>query len=390
MFVLALQLNILKKYYLNITNKLNFKVEKLFKAGCTIFLLNLLFSSCIDRIEFNEPDALKNAISIQGKLTKGNPSQIRVQISNTFDFANTQRFITAKSVELINQEGGILDLKTKRQGIYELEIPENHPTFKIDYGKGYQLKVQLITGELIESAFDTLYPVPEIASLNVEKYVQETFNFEGVLENIDLLRFSINTSLHPENSSRKTSFLWELESVYKQSDTAGGLCRDGSCINSSGANQTCFLHINPVRNYKTLNAKKLTGDFLENFQLLEETQRNSLFAEGYYLTVYQQSLSDFAFDYWSKVGNVVNRTGNQFQSPAGRVPTNFSYDSNDDLEVLGFFFATESTFERIYISPAFANNPRTICPPPMGNNPLCCNCLCQPNATLKQPDWWME
>ncbi len=365
-------------------------MEKLLKIGGSIFLLIILFFSCIDRIEFNEPDALKNAISIQGKLTKGNPNHIRVQISNTFDFENQQRFITAKSVELINQEGAIIDLPTKIQGIYELEIPENHPTFKIDYGKGYKIKVQLITGEIIESAFDTLHPVPEIAGLNVEKYTQETYNFEGVLENIDLLRFSINSSLLPTGSSRKTSFLWELESVYKQSDTAGGTCRDGSCINSSGANQTCFLHINPVRNYKTLNAKKLTGDFIENFQLLEETKRNALFAEGYYLTVYQQSLSDFAFDYWSKVGSVVNRTGNQFQSPAGRVPTNFTFDSNDDLEVLGFFFATESSFKRIYISPAYADNPRTICPPPMGSNPLCCSCLCQPNSTLKKPDWWIE
>lgn len=365
-------------------------MKKLLKIGGAVFLLIFLFNSCIDRIEFSEPDALRNAISIQGKLTKGNPSQIRVQISNTFDFENAQRFITAKSVELINQTGDILDLETKLQGIYELEIPENHPTFKIDYGKAYKIKVQLITGELIESAFDTLYPVPDITALNVEKFTQESFNSEGVIENIDLLRFSVSSSLFPNGSSRKTSFLWELESVYKQSDTAGGTCRDGSCINTSGSSQTCFLQINPVRNYRTLNANELSGDAIENFLLLQETQENSLFAEGYYLTVFQQSVSDLAFDYWSKVGFVVNRTGSQFQPPAGRVPTNFTYDSNDDLEVLGFFFATESTFKRIFISPAFANNPRTICPPPMGNNPLCCNCLCQPNSTLIQPDWWVE
>lgn len=349
-----------------------------------------MFFSCIDPIEFSEPDALKNAISIQGKLTKGNPSQISIRISNTFDFANRQRFITAKSVEVINQEGTILDLESRQQGIYELDIPENHPAFSIDYGKAYKVRIQLITGEIIESSYDTLYPVPEITALNVEPFTQETYNFEGVLDSIDLLRFSISSPLLAKSSTRKSSFLWELESVYKQSDSAGGRCRDGACANRTDGNQTCFLHINPVKNYKTLDATKLSGEAITDFLLLEETQENALFAEGYYLTVYQQSISEAAFDYWSKVGIVVNRTGNQFQTPAGRIPTNFNFESKDDLEVLGFFFATESTFKRIYVSPAFANNPRTICPPPMGSNPLCCSCLCQPNATLEQPDWWVE
>ena len=94
-----------------------------------LLLILLLTATCIDTIDFEKPGTIKDSITIQGKLTIGNPSHIRVTISSIFDFENTQRFIDAKYVHLIDQEDNILDLPSRIQGIYEMEIPADHPTF---------------------------------------------------------------------------------------------------------------------------------------------------------------------------------------------------------------------------------------------------------------------
>lgn len=356
-----------------------------------LLLISISIFTCIDEIEFEEPEALKNAISIQGKLTKGDPSVLRVQINNTFDFENVQKFIDAKYVEVIDQEGHTLELKSSIQGIYELEIPANHPTFKVDYGNAFKIKLQLNNEAIYESTFDTLYAVPEPAELKVQKIQRESFNADGSIETTDLLNFNISTPLAVNNNSEKSYFLWELESVYKQSDVpATGGCVFPSCVNTGSEPKTCFLAINPVRNYRVLNGVDLSGDFVEHITLLEEIASNAIFSEGYYLTVFQQSLSKLAYEYWLTANLVVNRTGSQLEGPAGKIQTNISNITNSDDEVYGYFFVTESKTKRVYVSPDFAGNPRTICPPPLGGNAVCCNCLCQVDSSLEQPEWWVE
>jgi len=130
---------------------------------------------------------------------------------------------------------------------------------------------------------------------------------------------------------------------------------------------------------------------LIDFTVFEADNTNTfVFSEGYYATIYQQSISDAAFEYWSRTNQLINRNGSIFEAPSGKISTNLYNVDNAKDEVFGFFFATESNFRRIYISPEKAGYPRSHCPPIGGHSLLCDNCLCWPNSTAIKPDWWVE
>ena len=173
------------------------------------------------------------------------------------------------------------------------------PLFKVEYGKGYKVRLELNNDNMYESAYDTIYPVPEPTSINLDKVQQENFNIDGTIELIDLISFSVNTPISVDNNAQKTYFLWEWESVYKQSDTPqmGAECVVPSCLKTSNEPKTCFLSINPVRNYKVLDGNSLSGDSIEDFILFEDAAATATFSEGYYITILQQSVSKTTYDY---------------------------------------------------------------------------------------------
>ena len=83
-----------------------------------LFTLSISLWTCIDAIDFAQPATIQNAISIQGKLTKGNPSRVEVQISEVFNFSGVPRLIDALSVALIDDSGNEVALASKIQGVY--------------------------------------------------------------------------------------------------------------------------------------------------------------------------------------------------------------------------------------------------------------------------------
>jgi len=90
---------------------------------------------------------------------------------------------------------------------------------------------------------------------------------------------------------------------------------------------------------------------------------------------------------------LVNRSSIN-QSPAGQINSNIRSVDEEGVVVFGYFFATESSIHRIYVPPALAGFPQTVCPVrpnPDGSGPgNCCDCLCEPNSTLEEPEWWTE
>ena len=144
-----------------------------------LFTLSISLWTCIDAIDFAQPATIQNAISIQGKLTKGNPSRVEVQISEVFNFSGVPRLIDALSVALIDDSGNEVALASKIQGVYNLDLAANLPV-KVAYGTGYQIRVVLNNGEIYESVFDTLYPVTTPTELSVLKTQEVKTNTFGV------------------------------------------------------------------------------------------------------------------------------------------------------------------------------------------------------------------
>ena len=349
----------------------------------------IIFSSCIDKFDFERPDSIRGAVSIQAKLAKGNPSTIEVVIKDVFDFFNSPRFLTAGKVLLIDEAGNELTLATKRQGFFNLEIPEDHPFFKVDYGLKYKIRIENLKGDDYESDFDELFPAPIPDNLHVEETTIEFLDREGNERTFDQLNFYIDTPLKAPQQTQNSRILWELVGIAKVTDTPNA----GACtIRRDPAPKSCYAEYPPVKNYLTFDGINSSQDRIDNL-LLNESNYTNLFAEGYYMVVYQQSVSEQAFTYWSRVGLIVDRTGDVFQEPVGKINTNVRNLDNPDQDVFGFFYATEQHPIRVYISPEFGRNPTNQCPLiGVGGEQadFCCNCLSLENSTDVKPDWWVE
>lgn len=357
-----------------------------------VLLINI---ACVDPIDFEQAASVQNGISIQGKLVKGNPSKVNVQIKEVFSFAGVPRLIDAKDVIIVDDKGNSLALKSSKQGLYNLDIPENND-FEVAYGKGYQIKVELNNNEVYESTFDTLYPVLPPTEIRTLREEISIVNNAGAVDSFEVLKIVVDTDFSTFEN-KKVNLLWEFESVYKQSDSPSfysRCARDCQPTNKENEPKTCYININPIENYNVLRTSTLSGNSISNFTLLELPATSFVFAEGYYLTILQQSLSEPAYEYWATVKSLTTRSGTIFEPPSGKIRANIQNKSETDTEAFGYFFVTESEQRRIYIAPSAVNSPKKVCPVPAnpdGSGPgNCCDCLCEINSTTEKPEWWVE
>nr|HMQ60440.1 hypothetical protein [Flavilitoribacter sp.] len=143
------------------------------------------------------------------------------------------------------------------------------------------------------------------------------------------------------------------------------------------------------------NGTELFSDELPGYPVYE-TAPNYRFHEGYYLNLIQESLSSGAYEYWRQTQELLNRTGSMFESPVGKVQSNFKSLDDETEDVFGYFYATRQDTIRLYVRPEIAGSPPSLCPPsvPAGGRPcpiaVCCNCLDQANSSTAKPWYWIE
>ena len=365
---------------------------------CTTFLLFtsgiIGLSSCLDEIDFASADTIDDAIAIQGRVVKADPSYISVTIRGVFNFQDVPRLLDARLVTVEDESGNVVELPTRADGIFYLEVPDNDPNFTIDYGKSYKINVSTFDNRNYTSSLEELLPAPAIEDLTVQLTQIESTDANGNTTLFDQLTYSVSTPLQPDNSSENARLLWEFISTFQFTDSPESYGRR-ACFPTSidEVSKTCYVTSSPVDNYRTLDGTNLSVDRVDNFEVLN-TGISSIHSEGSYLTVSQQSLSQTAFDYWEQVGNVVSRTGSLFQAPAGRVITNLVNVDDPREDIFGYFYATEETIRRVFVDPSVAGNPPLPCPAPPsegGQAPSdCCNCSSIGNTTTIRPVWWIN
>jgi len=293
-----------------------------------------------------------------------------------------------------DESGNIVELPTRADGIFYLEVPDNDPSFKIDYGKSYKVNVATFDNRNYTSSLEELLPAPTIEDLTVKKIQIETVDANGNTKLFDKLTYGVSSPLKPANSTENARLLWEFTSTYQFTDSPGAYGRR-SCrpVSIEDEAKTCYLTASPSDNYVVVNGPDLSIDRIDNFEILN-TGISSIHAQGLYLTVSQQSLTQTAYDYWVQVGNLVAITGGIFQDPAGKVITNMANVDDPKDDVFGYFYATEESIRRVYVDPTLAGNPALPCPDALtegGQAPNdCCNCSSIFNSSTIKPAWWIN
>lgn len=365
-------------------NKCNYISIITFCLVCSSFLLG-----CFDEIAFEPSENQLENLVIQGKLLKGNPSLITVRVTEVSAFSGPDVPIPVEtaSVILLDENQNELELIATDPGVFQLEIPKGQPGLEVEVGHAYQIRVLTVAGGVYESDLEPLLPVPTPDSMEVGIVSRQEINESGNLIDKTYLQFFVNTPLKPLDNGQKAFLKWETEGCYRFLETTPS-------VQPPPTPKVCYykedLNLDKV---KVFNGQASSLEIL-NQHLLLETVRNYRFSQGYYLTVFQQSLSEKAFEYWNQVSQVVERTGSIFESTPGKIKGNLKSLNRPDEEVFGYFYVSIQDTIRFRVKAEDADYPSPRCPPiEDGVNPVmdvCFNCLLRPNSTLEKPDYWVD
>lgn len=122
------------------------------------FLILIIFASCEDAIDFEIPAGKANAIAIQGKLVYNEPvSSVEVLITDLFDFDGTPKRLDIRNVNIENEQGQFIELKSRNFELYTLSIPNSE--FNIAINKAFRLNVILKNDTHIQSNFEHILAI---------------------------------------------------------------------------------------------------------------------------------------------------------------------------------------------------------------------------------------
>ncbi|MEO0339151.1 MAG: DUF4249 family protein [Bacteroidota bacterium] len=342
-------------------------------------------TSCLDPIDLDLPSGASDAVVLQGKLTYGNPSIFQLNIRRIFAFnAENTSGVNASRVTLKNNQGQNLNIDRIGDGVYIVALDPNDPDFEINFENTYSIEVQLFNGEIYASSPERLIAVPQMDSISFAKTTIQTPDpdNEGETNPVDFVEFSINTPLTVPGTNERSRLRWDMERTYKITERpAFGQIR-----------KTCYItNAQGIFQPVSFDATDQDLDYLSSLALVNDVATFP-FIEGYYSTVYQESLSEGAFTYFSQIESSITREGDMFEAPAGRIFTNL-FNINDESDpIYGYFYVTQRDTIRQYVSPDFLMNYDTLCLRmfDMDVPDVCVDCLTEGGSEAVAPSWWVE
>ena len=357
----------------------------------TVSIPLFLFTACLDEIMFTSDATNEQNLVIEAKLIRGNPSTIQVQVSQiaTLEIeANAQIIpVEVKEVQLINNLGESLNLQRRDIGAYQAAIFPNSSLFSVAVGQEYQVQVLTLEEDEIASTFEPLLPVPAMESIGFEVkegITLDRFENETIFE---YLEYHLSTPLETLTHSERPFLKWNFEACYQIWDLP-----PPQVIPPFPPADVCYvkekLNIEKVVIFDGRNA---ATNRLEQFAVLEELL-NSRYAYGHYLTILQERLSKGAYEYWSQVNQITERTGSLFEVPAGEIEGNFSMLSQPDQRVYGYFYVVEQDTLRLKVTPEELDYPDFLCDEFIHTYftapSQCKDCLLWKNSSFTRPDYW--
>lgn len=353
------------------------------KKNFPVFLFLVAFCplACVDEIELPSPDTPPSAMMVQGKFLFGKKSKVAASVFELYTNPNQlPKPIGGANVALQDDEGREIKLISNFDGNFYLEIGENDPNFPVQTGRKYRLQASLPGGRIFQSAWETLLAVPEVDSVRVDFLDREVLNQFGELDTVHYARFGVSTGLNAIGNQSPARFRWEFDQSYRITDDYL---------------KTCYtVRVLTNDNVTLLDGATAGGQYLDGYALFE-TRVDYRFAEGFYLILYQQSISENAFGYFAELNQLLAKKGTLFDPPAGEIRSNMTSLADPDELVYGFFYAASQDTARLYVSPEMAGNPRKYCPipPSLSGEPgppnACDDCLLEAGeASTEKPDWW--
>lgn len=371
------------------------------------FALMLSFSSCIEPYTADVEEAT-DLISVEGSIIRGEPVQT-VVVTRTSAMVNPQ-FLPVRDcrVEVVDDQGAGFLFNENPDGTYTRTIPDE----MLKTGRKYQLRVTTPRGERYESSYERLNSGTEVDSVyyRVEDRIDKVAG-----EELTGLQFYVDLEA-ADTISRY--FRWSLEETYEYTSVApiSYYYLDESLEQYFPEYDTEFF-----RCWKTAGIKDLFLSSTENLVMNEkkmiplnyvstETDRLKI---KYSLLIRQYTMSESAYRYWLNNKIATQEAGGLYTQQPGQPVSNIVNVNDSTEQVLGFFWASHKTEQRLTIPrindlPVFGDPcdlvefsfadhgkgpfPMYIWVDPMSgirytSNRFCFVCTLKGGKT-QPPDWW--
>ncbi|MEZ5045119.1 MAG: DUF4249 family protein [Saprospiraceae bacterium] len=356
-----------------------------------ISMVLLLYSSCLSEIQLEAPKIDIQSLAITASLFHGAPSIVSVNLSRVanfieFDFPSPENDAI---VLLVDENGRRQYIPNVANGYYELKIVEAIQEFPIAIGKSYQIQVITGEGKTYASTFEPLQAVPKPSGISLATEKKQVINESGNIVDQQFIRFFIDTPITKPDNSGKAILKWDIEGTYKFVESTP----DGPSIPNV---RTCYIKEILQRERPVIfNGKESSKAVLSQHFIIEEPLDHR-FSRGFYLTVFQQSISEGAVKYWDQIRKVVDLNGNFFESPPGKIRGNFQNIDDSQEDVFGYFYAAQQDTIRVFVPQSVIGETIfPLCPGTIqaGQEPpfsTCYNCLSIPNSSTQKPYYWIE
>jgi hypothetical protein len=350
-----------------------------------LFIIGFMLYSCVDEIDLGQGTPLPDGIVIRGRLTASAPAEAVVNVERLFEFtSNRPDIIVSADVTLENTEGQTLEMKFG-EGAYRVSLVDRLD-FDVAPGIGYRVRVSTVDGGEYLSEYDIL-PEPTAAdSIRTELATTSIVNRVGVREDIPVLNYLISSPVRYDDGSpvfirytaERTYAITQVETPYPIDDRFVKVCY----IPETVAGTRAII----------LSGRDLSGDRVVDFELLSDPI-DYRYAQGHYLALRQEVISEEAFDYFTEIAAIADQSESIFTNPPGPVRGNVREVNERTENVFGFFYTANRSLIRIGTTPEEAGNPRFRCPPlprtgPSNPPEVCEDCLSPVGSTTQKPFYW--
>ncbi|MEM0993867.1 MAG: DUF4249 family protein [Bacteroidota bacterium] len=356
----------------------------------SILLLAVAFS-CLDKIDLETPKGLDDSVEIRGELVMGDPAEITVFLERVFNFdISSFSVIRAQSVLLIDEAGNSVEVPFRQDGVHFYRFSDPNDPVKIEFDRQYKIRVGLFDGRVFESDFEVMTRPVQGGQLQARPVAQQRLDPNGDLRTFDVVGFSVDAPLLIKETGTYARLHWVPERTFKVTD---------SMLIPDFVSKTCYITTSiDLTGFYLFDGTTVKADSINRFGL-SDVSVNYEFAEGYYYTIFQRSLSEGSFNYWRQIQQVFAADGNIFSAPVGRISSNIKNVDDPSQEAFGYFSAFSQDTLRLYVSPeevsGFGFDVTKACPrPPVEGRPcplsVCCDCAGEVGSQTTVPDFWVE
>jgi hypothetical protein len=319
---------------------------KMLVGGFLFIALALSPKACIEPF-INEIDEIPSLITIEGGIIKGDSLQ-QITITKTATLMNPQHTpVEGCEVKIVDGENNEFVFSYKDFGKYVLAIPDELLVFN----SKYRLVITAPDGHIYESLYENLNRSLDIDTVYYEIEERTTAYTE---EDFKGLQFYVDVKA-ADTISRY--FRWKLTETYEYTTT--GPISYIYMINDDGEFEKyvpddknevfrCWISY-PVQGIFVSNTTNLTINEKKKIPLHFVSNRSDRLKIKYSLLVNQYTMNEGAYKYLQQNKVAIEESHGLYTTQPGQPVSNLSC-VNDSLEsVLGYFWVSSRTEQRIFI-----------------------------------------